>query len=240
MPPLKARTTGDAIRAERSLPSQPRSSVPRWLGVLSSHPVVTHVLCTMLRESTKLHQLSGNIHAIDLNDGEVPQGPAIIIMDAVSANLQLVRTEIREARTSMPGSKFIGLAGPRVEEVVQLLQLGFSAVVQVGEMFADDLESAVISVMSGSIWASESAISELICRVQAALEKPFIRDRFLTAREAQVLESLLWGLSNKEIAGKLGITERTVKFHISNMLSKVGVGSRRELMRVFTRSCECG
>jgi DNA-binding NarL/FixJ family response regulator len=58
-------------------------------------------------------------------------------------------------------------------------------------------------------------------------------DRLLTARESQILESVLWGRSNKEIASNLAISERTVKFHVSNILSKTGAERRRELVRVL-------
>jgi two-component system vancomycin resistance associated response regulator VraR len=51
----------------------------------------------------------------------------------------------------------------------------------------------------------------------------------LTDKEAEVLRELTAGYSNKEIADKLGISERTVKMHISNMMQKTGFRSRLEL-----------
>jgi DNA-binding CsgD family transcriptional regulator len=53
----------------------------------------------------------------------------------------------------------------------------------------------------------------------------------LSRREQQVLGAVLENLSNKEIAARLGISERTVKFHVSALLSKFGVRTRVELMR---------
>ena len=50
-----------------------------------------------------------------------------------------------------------------------------------------------------------------------------------TEKEAEVLRELTDGASNKEIAEKLGITERTVKMHITNMIQKTGFRSRLEL-----------
>jgi DNA-binding CsgD family transcriptional regulator len=54
----------------------------------------------------------------------------------------------------------------------------------------------------------------------------------LSRRETEVLEGLKEGLANKEIANKLNISERTVKFHVSNLLSKFKVDSRIQLMRL--------
>jgi DNA-binding CsgD family transcriptional regulator len=52
----------------------------------------------------------------------------------------------------------------------------------------------------------------------------------LTEREREVLESLLQNLSNKEIAKKLTISERTAKFHVANLLAKYGVKRRADLI----------
>ena len=52
----------------------------------------------------------------------------------------------------------------------------------------------------------------------------------LTSREKQVLEGIRDDLQNKEIAARLNISERTVKFHVSSILLKCGVHFRTELM----------
>ena len=52
----------------------------------------------------------------------------------------------------------------------------------------------------------------------------------LSRRETEVLEGLKEGLANKEIANKLNISERTVKFHVSNLFAKFKVDSRIQLM----------
>ncbi|HEX4135692.1 MAG TPA: response regulator transcription factor [Bryobacteraceae bacterium] len=50
----------------------------------------------------------------------------------------------------------------------------------------------------------------------------------LTARETEVLRMIAEGLANKEIAWRLGISDHTVKFHVSALLGKLGAGSRAE------------
>jgi DNA-binding NarL/FixJ family response regulator len=57
----------------------------------------------------------------------------------------------------------------------------------------------------------------------------------LTARESEVLRLVSMGLGNKEVAGKLAISEHTVKFHISSILGKLHAGSRTEAVSLGIR-----
>lgn len=57
----------------------------------------------------------------------------------------------------------------------------------------------------------------------------------LTKRELQVLRMLANGLGNKEIAGQLGISDHTAKFHVAQILAKLGAGSRTEAVMTAIR-----
>ncbi len=58
----------------------------------------------------------------------------------------------------------------------------------------------------------------------------------LTAREIQVLELLAEGLANKAIAGQLGISDQTVKFHVASVLAKLGAANRTDAVRRAVRT----
>jgi LuxR family maltose regulon positive regulatory protein len=72
----------------------------------------------------------------------------------------------------------------------------------------------------------ESPMSQRI----EVLERPGLNDAFhvepLSCREKEMLKSLFNGISNREIAGRLFVSENTVKFHLKNIYSKLGVGNR--------------
>lgn len=88
---------------------------------------------------------------------------------------------------------------------------------------AEDLCRAIKSAAAGQVQLSPQAAARLMREVRVP-ESP----EALTQREIEVLRLLAQGLANKEIARELGIGEKTVKTHVSNILSKLGVLSRTQ------------
>lgn len=81
--------------------------------------------------------------------------------------------------------------------------------------------------------ARNEIVGELVSRTKELLEegRSVATPADLSPRQREVLHSVLCNRANKEIASKLNITVRTVKFHISTLLSKFGVENRTELAR---------
>jgi NarL family two-component system response regulator LiaR len=88
---------------------------------------------------------------------------------------------------------------------------------------ADELCIAIKAAAAGQVQLSPQAAALLMREVRVP-ESP----ETLTQREMEVLGLLAHGLANKEIARELGIGEKTVKTHVSNILSKLGVLSRTQ------------
>lgn len=88
---------------------------------------------------------------------------------------------------------------------------------------AEELCRAIKSAAAGQVQLSPQAAARLMREVRVP-ESP----EALTHREIEVLQLLAHGLANKEIARELGIGEKTVKTHVSNILSKLGVLSRTQ------------
>jgi len=117
------------------------------------------------------------------------------------------------------------------EDSVLLLRLGVRGLVRYASI-ADQLPGALAAVARGGYWAPRSLISRVIDVIQVpARGRPAeARGARLSRREEEVLDALVDNLSNKEIAERLHICERTVKFHVSNVLSKFGVARRADLI----------
>ncbi|HLA98226.1 MAG TPA: response regulator transcription factor [Anaerolineales bacterium] len=108
------------------------------------------------------------------------------------------------------------------------------------ECTTEELVAALHALQEGLIAGAPSLLEPLFIRLPEleSLAGEALADlpaEPLTEREAQVLQLLAQGLANKQIASALGISEHTVKFHISSVYSKLGVASRTEAVRQGVR-----
>jgi DNA-binding NarL/FixJ family response regulator len=101
------------------------------------------------------------------------------------------------------------------------------------------LVTAIKHVAAGSLWMPHKIVAGFVEKVVSEfthVSKLFRVPCAVSPREQEVWTMINQGRSNKEIGDKLKITERTVKFHVSQLLSKLQVTNRRELMLIFGRS----
>jgi DNA-binding NarL/FixJ family response regulator len=120
--------------------------------------------------------------------------------------------------------------------VRQALACGAHGFIVHGELHPDDLPRAVRAIASGQVWLSPSAASVAVQSVRARAEaESAMRLRFgLTRRERQLVELLVDGLSNAEIAATLVLAEKTVKNHLNHVYAKLGVQSRAQAVALWS------
>jgi DNA-binding NarL/FixJ family response regulator len=98
-----------------------------------------------------------------------------------------------------------------------------------------DLPSTIRQVVEGTVYHPGVA-GGLGAGTSGAPAKPASPPAGLTERELTILRLVAEGLSNLDIASKLYVTEQTVKFHLSNIYRKLGVGNRTEATRYAYRN----
>jgi len=102
---------------------------------------------------------------------------------------------------------------------------------------ANNLKSVAITVSSGGFWLGSSLVQELVANAGVLAERQKILDKpeqvpaltRLTAREREVCDLVATGLSNKEVARKIFVTERTVKAHLGAVFEKLQIRDRLQL-----------
>jgi two-component system NarL family response regulator len=153
--------------------------------------------------------------AIDLYRQERPSVTLIDlrmpVLNGVEA-IMAIRREFPEARlivlTTYDGD----------EDIYRSLQAGAKGYL-LKDVFFEELETAIRTVHAGGRHIPAGIAERLVERIAGS---------DLTAREMEVLELIVRGRSNKEIGAGLGISEATVKSHINNILSKLGVTDRTQ------------
>lgn len=119
--------------------------------------------------------------------------------------------------------------------VARLLRIGVHAILS-RESDPNNVLSAIYAVCDGLVLLS-TATAESLAAVYSdqPLEVGDEMSEEITSRETDVLKMLAEGLVNKEIAARLGISEHTVKFHISSILDKLGASTRTEAVTLGIR-----
>jgi DNA-binding NarL/FixJ family response regulator len=113
-----------------------------------------------------------------------------------------------------------------------LLRLGVKGLISYADT-PEQLPRALPLVAAGGYWVPRPMLSRFVDSILRSAPGRQLKvggTSQLSRREQEALDSLLENLSNKEIASKLNISERTVKFHVSNLLAKFGVRRRADLI----------
>jgi NarL family two-component system response regulator LiaR len=161
-----------------------------------------------------------------------PNCPRVFLLDGCSMNLPLGPLSGR-LRANLPGSKFLALLPPDrsgESEMMLLFHWGIDGFVTLHKKWKTELPKAALAVLRGRLWVPSEVLLAFVKQMKTLLDRQLLAGQTLTAREGQVLQLLFRHLTSKEIAHQLNISERTARFHVSNVLSKLGLENRRSLV----------
>lgn len=152
--------------------------------------------------------------------------PDVLLLDLEMPQMDGVET-LRHLREVHAGVRTIVFTAFDTDErIVSAVQAGAQGYLLKG-VPREEIFNAIRVVHAGGSLLQPVVASKLLKQVSGE-RKPQPEMDALTPREQHVLKLLAQGLQNKEIAAELVITERTVKFYVSSILSKLGAGNRTE------------
>jgi DNA-binding NarL/FixJ family response regulator len=195
--------------------------------VVAAHPLAGQHLTSLLASARKLAKRLVPAVA-DLKQFPSSGQAYLFVIDAFSLPIELSAL-MRLLHVRHPNSKFLVLAYPdrgSDVEILRWLHRGVDGVVVYDDSLREKLPEAVQAILDGGRWAPRRILSEYERQIKLLLNLQVLPDSALTGRETQILQLMIRRLSNKEIAGALGIRERTVRFHVFNIFHKLRVESR--------------
>src|SRR5713226_7555781 len=201
----------------------------------------TQLLADALRRDPRLEVISSPSHSRDLIAAANRHKVDIVV---ISSNLDEEPLRgfdvLRELRASRPELRAIMLLdSSKREAILQAFRAGARGIFSRYES-VETLSKCVRSVYQGQIWADSQQMS---VAVEALASAPTVRAvganglNLLSKRELEVVRSLAEGLTNREIAERLGLSQHTIKNYLFRVFDKLGVSNRLELLfMTLTRS----
>ena len=209
-----------------------KTTSPSIRGLLvDDHLMVRRGLATFLKVYDDLElvgEASDGQEAVQLCD---QYHPDVVLMDMVMPGMDGA-SATRLIRQQSPSIQVLALTSFKEENLVKgALQAGAIGYL-LKDVTADELARAIRAAHAGRTTLSPEAAQALV----HATSHPPPTSVELTGRELEVLSLMVVGLNNTQIAGKLCVSPSTIKSHVSNILSKLGVSSRTEAVTLALRT----
>jgi NarL family two-component system response regulator LiaR len=191
--------------------------------IADDHPFVRHGLRAYLEtldDMVVAGEAGNGVEAVELVERLLPD---VVLMDLVMPELDGIGA-IRRIREIAPSTKVIALTSfDDDERVFPAIKAGAAGYL-LKDVRPADLAEAVRKASRGEALLAPSVAARLMQEVSGERAAP----AGLTERELEVLRLIARGMSNKQIASELVVSEKTVKTHVSNILAKLHLADRTQ------------
>lgn len=193
--------------------------------VVDDHALLRTGVANIINQEADLFVVGEAANGVEAIEAYDRHRPDVTLLDLRMPEMEGAEA-VRHIRERDPQARIIVLTTYDTDEdIARALRAGAKAFV-LKDIAAEALVACIHDVLAGKTYIAPAAAAKLaegVTRVH------------LTPRELTTLGLMARGQSNKEIANSLGISERTVKTHLSHLFEKLGVTSRTEAVRVATR-----
>ena len=202
--------------------------------IADDHPVVQDGLVAVLSTQPDFEIVGRAVNGVEVLRMVEIHNPDIVLLDLEMPEMDGIEA-LQHLRVDHPQVKAIAFTAFDTDErIVGAVKSGAKGYLLKGAP-SQELFEAIRVVSAGGSLLQPVVASKLIEHVRGEGEDREEGFAKLTEREMDVMNLLAQGKMNKEIAVELVISERTVKFHVSSILGKLGAGNRTEAVTIAAR-----
>lgn len=194
--------------------------------VVDDHPLLRKGMIQLLQLDDRFDVVAEAGDGVEALAQVHASDPDLIVLDLNMKGMSGLDTLTALRQEGVTATVVVLTVSDAKQDVIALVRAGAD-----GYLLKDTEPDEILSELYTAVNGQQVMTERLLPYLQSAVEVDDLQQRLdsLTKREMQILKEISRGLSNKQIAGTLHITEGTVKVHVKNLLKKLDARSRVEM-----------
>lgn len=201
--------------------------------IVAASPLIRAGLQSMLADSRV--DIAGSAVDFETISGQlVDVEPDVVLVEIAADAHEDLLNMVEDTEVAHEYPVVVLSEQPRADWLSKALRAGVRAVLP-RDVTPEQLRAALEASAAGLVVVHPSEVNAVLPAPAAVSSPARELPEPLTPREREVLQMISGGLGNKEIAGRLSISEHTVKFHVASILGKLGASTRTEAVSIGIR-----